>query len=95
MSTILNTNFDNKTDHEINEMVATATGKQFDFIPDFCNAPEYAFPLIEDNKITLIAPSQCVDDWQARADMFNYKDVFYSPKPLRAAMIVFLLIKLK
>lgn len=55
-----------------------------------CNDPSDAWPIIIENKITIMAAS--VDDkWMAQA--FNYSIADIGTRPLRSAMIVFLMMK--
>ncbi|MCW2477732.1 DUF2591 domain-containing protein [Candidatus Symbiopectobacterium sp. NZEC135] len=55
-------------------------------IPDYCNSPSAAWPIIVGNRINL---TTCVDLWVANRSVFQQ----YNENPLRAAMIVFLMMK--
>lgn len=57
---------------------------------DYCNNPADAWPIIIENKITIMAAS-VGDKWMAQA--FNYSIADIGTRPLRAAMIVFLTMK--
>ena len=57
---------------------------------DYCNSWADAGPIIEANGISMIAPSDCVTDWQARPSQGNYTSGDYDKNPRRAAMICFL-----
>lgn len=64
---------------------------------DYCNNPADAWPIIFENKI-MLSPRCADDEWKAeiylgREDIFdNYASAWHK-NPLRAAMIVFLLMK--
>lgn len=60
------------------------------FIMDYCNNPADAWPIIVENKITIMAAS-VGDKWMAQA--FNYSIADIGTRPLRSAMIVFLMMK--
>ena len=66
---------------------------------DPCNNPLDAWPIIVDNEISLVKDAM-EDKWSARSgvDEFTYESMSYwiefsHEKPLRAAMIVFLMMK--
>lgn len=64
--------------------------------PDFCNDPACAWPIILKNEISIGDPVSCGLDekWMASKfyPEFNKKDIDWDDKnPLRAAMIVFLM----
>ena len=60
-------------------------------IVDYCNNPSDAWPVIVKNKVTIFSPNDTHDDslWMAELDEFH----MFSENPLRAAMIVFLMMK--
>lgn len=61
---------------------------------DYCNNPADAWPIIVGNKICLSCkPNR--DDWDAftLSDKGYTEEVTYDPNPLRAAMIVFLMMQ--
>lgn len=60
---------------------------------DYCNSPSDAWPIILENKITIFSPNDTHDDslWMAELDEFH----IFSVNPLRAAMIVFLMMQEK
>lgn len=65
-------------------------------VHDYCNNPADAWPIIVENKIGLTPPMHD-ENWEAMTfDKFGYVNKNeYNANPLRAAMIVFLLIKEK
>ena len=58
---------------------------------DYCNTPSDAWPIILENKITIFSPNGTHDDslWMAELDESH----MFSANPLRAAMIVFLMMQ--
>ena len=60
-------------------------------VSDYCNNPSDAWTIIMENKITIFSPNDTHDDslWMAELDEFH----MFSDKPLRAAMIVFLMMQ--
>lgn len=56
-----------------------------------CNSPSDAWPIILENKITIFSPNDTHDDslWMAELDESH----MFSANPLRAAMIVFLMMQ--
>lgn len=63
-------------------------------IPDYCNNPSDAWPIITANKISIYAMS--VNDRRGRwgAEAFYYNESYhFNENPLRAAMIVFLMMQ--
>ncbi|EPS8141217.1 phage protein NinX family protein [Escherichia coli] len=59
-------------------------------LPDYCNNPSDAWPIIVDNKISLTC-HQSRGEWSA---VFNTENIcFHANNPLRAAMIVFLMMQ--
>ena len=93
-------NYEAMSDDEINYEVAKHSfdaawlerhyGKE-GMIPDYCNNVEDAWQVIFDNKITVFIPNDTHDDslWMAELDEFH----FFDKNPLRAAMIVFLMMR--
>ena len=62
-------------------------------LPNYCNNPSDAWPIITENKIGLVFVGDFMrdkEDWQARDTFTAYKHRAYDENPLRAAMIVFL-----
>ena len=66
---------------------------------DYCNNPNDAWPIIVDNEISLVKDKE-VDWWSARSGVveWSYESMghdfyFDDDNPLRAAMIVFLMMK--
>ncbi len=93
-------NYKEMTDQEINKLVAERLGytyKQFKiFRPDYCNNPSHAWPIILENKISIqhnvltrggdwFAGVYCFDGAPIETDYMN--------NPLRAAMIVYLMME--
>ena len=86
------------SDFEINKAVATALGMDvsgateennimYGYVPDICNNPSDAWPIIFENEISLVVVEDGV--WIAR-----FGSVFdESSNPLRSAMIVYLMMK--
>ena len=60
-------------------------------VVDYCNNPSDAWPIILENKITIFSPNDTHDDslWMAELDESH----MFSANPLRAAMIVFLMMQ--
>lgn len=75
---------------------ADATFEPLNPLPDYCNNPADAWPIIVENKIGLTPPMHD-ENWEAMTfDKFGYVNKNeYTVNPLRAAMIVFLLMKEK
>ncbi|EMH4108081.1 DUF2591 family protein [Serratia marcescens] len=66
-------------------------------IPDYCNNPADAWPIILSEKI-MLSPRCANDEWKAqiylgRVDIFDNYASAWNENPLRAAMIVFLMMK--
>lgn len=62
-------------------------------MPDYCNSAADAYPIIMDNKISILNLYQacnCHDGWMAK---FSHVSSKIESNPLRAAMIVFLMMK--
>lgn len=74
-----------------------SNGIQTHELPDYCNNPADAWPIIVGKQISLI--SRCAnDEWKAqlhlgRDDIFDSYASCWDNNPLRAAMIVFLMMK--
>ncbi|HIE3985896.1 TPA: phage protein NinX family protein [Serratia marcescens] len=62
-------------------------------IPDYCNNPAYAWPIIFENKISIISMYSGGDSWQVDAGEDEEFVLHNQSNPLRAAMIVFLMMK--
>ena len=102
-------NYEEMSDFEINKAVATALGMDvsgateennmmYDYVRDVCNNPSDAWPIIFQNDI-MLNPS-CADSlWKAEQGLRVKPSGFYSvataydTNPLRAAMIVYLMMK--
>lgn len=58
---------------------------------DYCNNPSDAWPIVIQNKVTVFSPNDTHDDslWMAELGEFSH----FSINPLRAAMIVFLMMR--
>lgn len=97
------------SDFEINKAVSTALGMDvsgateennimYGYVPNICNNPSDAWPIIFQNDI-MLNPS-CADSlWKAEQGLRVKPSGFYSvataydTNPLRAAMIVYLMMK--
>lgn len=67
-------------------------------VPNYCNNPSDAWPIIIDSKITLTPWGSNGDHWKATNKLdwndYSHDDIYISDKnPLRAAMIVFLMMQ--
>lgn len=98
-------NYAEKSDLEINKAVEKLQGMYCEdvngkYIPtcDYCNDISVAWPIIFDNRISLCSPEHCLTPCEWWAEKFlssesnnslKYKD----KNPLRAAMIVYLMLK--
>ncbi|TWY19391.1 phage protein NinX family protein [Enterobacter roggenkampii] len=91
------------SDFEINSAVSMALldksanpSARYVAIGNYCNNPADAWPIIVENKIGLTPPMHD-ENWEAMTfDKFGYVNKNeYNVNPLRAAMIVFLLMKEK
>ncbi|MDR7940140.1 DUF2591 family protein [Enterobacter soli] len=65
--------------------------------PDYCNNPADAWPIIVESKI-MLSPHCADDEWKAqihlgRVGIFDNYASAWNKNPLRAAMIVFLMIQ--
>lgn len=66
------------------------TFEPLNHLPDYCNNPSDAWPIIVDNKISLTC-HHSRGEWSA---VFNTENIcFHANNPLRAAMIVFLMMQ--
>ena len=99
----------NMSDFEINKAVATALGMDvsgateennimYGYVHDICNNPSDALPIIFENGISVCSPEHCLtpDEWWAEkhfhcASISSLK--CKDKNPLRAAMIVYLMMK--
>ncbi len=92
------------TDFEINKLVAEKlTGKESIFVPDYCNNPSDAWPIILENNIKLYIDDEYDDvgnlvkscnaytGTQANSNTEYGKFNIHHKNPLRAAMIVYLM----
>ena len=95
------------SDFEINKAVATALGMDvsgateennmmYDYVRDVCNNPSDAWPIMKESLIGVTPDEDGVTmhfygDWTARAHCKNLQ--FTDKNPLRAAMIVYLMMK--
>ena len=63
-------------------------------VPDYCNNPSDAWPIILDSKITVRPWNN--DEWQSfTMDGYDYDFMAWHENPLRAAMISFLMMSEK
>lgn len=64
-------------------------------MPDYCNNVEDAWQVIFENGISLCKPNSYRDEWSCfcRDSVGFVSNIVYHERPLRAAMIVFLMIK--
>lgn len=100
-------NYEEMSDFEINKTVCLALGydvsgvtesinQMTDAVKDYCNSPSDAWPIIVDNEIGVTPHGE-----KCMANNFNPSNVgsyqvqtmSYDKNPLRAAMIVFLMMK--
>ena len=95
------------SDFEINKAVATALGMDvsgateennimYGYVPDICNNPSDAWPIMKESLIGVTPDEDGVTmhfygDWTAMAHCKNLQ--FTDKNPLRAAMIVYLMMK--
>lgn len=90
------------SDKEINILVGSIKGfankiAAQNGLRDYCNNPADAWPIIVENEISLI--SRCANgEWKAqlhlgREDIFDSYASCWDKNPLRAAMIVFLMMQ--
>ncbi|EMX8465054.1 DUF2591 family protein [Serratia marcescens] len=98
------TDYSNMSDFEINAAVATVKFGNWesnaDIYPlitskriDYCNNPADAWPIIIENKISIISMYSGGDSWQVDAGEDEEFVLHQQSNPLRAAMIVFLMMK--
>jgi hypothetical protein len=94
-------NYEEKSETEINEMVAELHGG---CAGNYCNNPSDAWPIIIENEISVIKCKNFADDWSAEKitdisdDDFNVfhcqsSHSYNDKNPLRAAMIVYLMMQ--
>ena len=95
------------SDFEINKVLATAFGMDvsgataennimYGYVPDICNNPSDAWPIMKESLIGVTPDEDGVTmhfygDWTARAHCKNLQ--FTDKNPLRAVMIVYLMMK--
>jgi len=81
--------FDSVGDSEINARVHVALGCKGDVVPEYCCDPSFSWPLIEKYRLN-IYPSEGPDfmPWIAAKNAITVTD----KHPLRAAMILFLML---
>ncbi|EOV9647451.1 phage protein NinX family protein [Cronobacter malonaticus] len=82
------------SDDEINNMVGNLVSQRFR--TDYCNDPGAAWPIIRGNRIGII-PAPCAGEWKAAhrdvGDDGTPRHFTRHINPLRAAMIVFLMMQ--
>ncbi|MDV5713864.1 phage protein NinX family protein [Enterobacter hormaechei] len=94
------------SDLEINQRVSNAIPGRFIFYPDYvwdsewektfdpCNKAADAWPIITENKISIYAMSEADARGKWGAEAFYPNEAYhFNDNPLRAAMIVFLMMK--
>lgn len=101
-------NYEKLSDFEINKAVSTALGMDvsgateennimYGYVDDYCNNPSDAWPIIFSSR-TMLNP-YCADElWKAEVPcgfdgLFKEYATCYHRNPLRAAMIVFLMMQ--
>lgn len=89
-------NYEEMSDSEINKLAERACGMYCEdcggrYIPtmDYCNNPSDAWPVIKENKIGTVPVNEW---WRASSVIAGYHEQ-HDDNPLRAAMIVFLMMK--
>lgn len=97
-------NYEAMSDDEINHEVAKHSfdeewlerhyGKEW-MIPDYCNDVDDAWLVILEHGISLCKPNSYRDEWSCfcRDSIGFVSNIVYHERPLRAAMIVFLMMK--
>lgn len=97
-------NYEEMSDDEVNYEVAKHSfdaawlerhyGKD-GMIPDYCNNVEDAWPVIFESGISLCKPNSYRDEWSCflRDSIGFVSNIVYHERPLRSAMIVFLMMK--
>ena len=97
-------NYEEMSDDEINYEVAKHSfdeawlerhyGKE-GMVPDYCNKWEDAGPVIFENGISLCKPNSYRDEWSCflRDSIGFVSNIVYHERPLRAAMVVYLMMK--
>ncbi|ENL7677776.1 DUF2591 family protein [Enterobacter hormaechei] len=69
-------------------------GKNTVKLPDYCNNPADAWPIITANKISIYAMSEADKRGGWGAEAFHPNDAYsFNDNPLRAAMVVFLMMQ--
>lgn len=94
------------SDFEINQRVSNAIPGRFIFYPDYvwdsewektfdpCNKAADAWPIITENKISIYAMSEADARGKWGAEAFYPNEVYhFNDNPLRASMIVFLMMQ--
>ena len=92
-------NYSDLTDFEINKLVAEALGYQDisggTYVSSYCNSPSDAWPIILENKIDIVIDPPVSTAYEDAVDVLSesWSDSMYaeSNNPLRAAMIVYLM----
>ncbi|SER29050.1 Protein of unknown function [Rosenbergiella nectarea] len=88
-------NYQEMSDHEI----SCEVGRKISFADyimarngqvNYCNSWADAGPIVQENRISLFASD---DDVKWMAQFINHKNVHMDKNPLRAAMVVFLMMK--
>ena len=95
-------NYEAMSDDEINYEVAKHSfdaewlecyyGKE-GMVPDYCNSADDAWPVILEHGISMCKPNSYRDEWSCflRDSIGFVSNIVYHERPLRAAMIVFLM----
>ncbi|HCB0889380.1 TPA: DUF2591 family protein [Klebsiella pneumoniae] len=89
------------SDFEINRRVFSLVmngrdwNRQGSEVFDFCNNPDDAWPIILSNRISMIwdCSEDANSEWWNAVDQFDECRIQYQSNPLRAAMIVFLMMQ--
>ena len=97
-------NYEAMSDDEINYEVAKHSfdaewleryyGKE-GMVPDYCNSADDAWPVILEHGISMCKPNSYRDEWSCflRDSIGFVSNIVYHERPLRAAMIVFLMMR--
>ena len=97
-------NYEAMSDDEINHEVAKHSfdaewleryyGKE-GMVPDYCNSADDAWPVILEHGISMCKPNSYRDEWSCflRDSIGFVSNIVYHERPLRAAMIVFLMMR--
>lgn len=92
------TGYDGRTKrHRLSERAVFISDGVGGFIRDYCNSWADAGPIIQGNEISMIS-RRANGEWKAeiflgRKDIFDNYATFFDKNPLRAAMIIFLMMK--